>query len=572
MSELIDLVASRLVGADDGEPRALASLLGALERVAGPLAPAVAWATGLLVLTLERGGTCLPLDEVAAMPESRLLPSDLADLDAEGWRARLAGELVGDGSDEPVRPLALVGDRLYFDRYARLEDRIAAALTAPAPATGADHWHRVAEAADDDGVRAVALALAERRVHLLSGGPGTGKTTSVARLLAAIARAHGPGALADVAVVAPTGKAAERLARSLASGAPGGWAPAPTTLHALLGIGPDHRHRRGRPPLAARLVVCDETSMVDVASLDELLGALAPECRLLLVGDPDQLQSVDLGSVMGDLVAAPSLSRTTLREVRRVEGASAATRASLLELFADVREGNAARVLERLRAHAPGTDFLAIGESPTTGALATVLDEAVERAHALGRIARGDGATPLPEALESVMVLCAQHEGPLGRRWWSDRIAERVGQRLGPVPGVGVPVLVTRTDRANGVVNGDTGLVRESARGAVLHRPDRDLEDVPVATLTHWQPWWAMTIHKSQGSEFDHVVVVVPPGSRLVSRELLYTALTRARSRVSVVARPEDVLDAVARPVRRLTGLTAAVVRWSSSPRPTIGP
>ena len=375
-----------------------------------------------------------------------------------------------------------------------------------------------------------------------------------------------------MAVAAPTGKAAERLARSLASGAPGGGALAPTTLHALLGIGPDHRHRRGRSPLAARLVVCDETSMVDVATLDELLGALAPECRLLLVGDPDQLQSVDLGSVMGDLVAAPSLSRTTLREVRRVEGASAAARASLLELFADVREGNGPRVLERLRADSPGTAFLPIGESPTTGALATVLDEAVERAQSLARIARGEETASLLEVLESVMVLCAQHEGPLGRRWWSDRIAERAGQRLGPVPGVGVPVLVTRTDRANGVVNGDTGLVRESRRGAVLHRPDRDLEDVPVATLTHWQPWWAMTIHKSQGSEFDHVVVVIPPGSRLVSRELLYTALTRARSRVSVVARPEDVLDAVARPVRRLTGLTAAVARWSSTPRRTIGP
>ena len=554
MSELAARVARVLAGPDGEGAGPIRVLLDALELASGPLEPAVAWAAGLLVRTLEAGGTCLVLSDLADIARARGLPEDLARLDTAGWRARLAGPSVGDGSEVPVRPLALVGERLYFDRYARMEARLAAALTAP---VGSDpFWSRVAEVAHDDVVARVASSLATRRVHLLSGGPGTGKTTSVAALLDAIERAHGPSGLDGVALVAPTGKAAERLALVLA---PATIVDRPRTLHSLLGVGPEHPHRRERAALEVRLVICDETSMVDVALLDELLAALGPECRLLLVGDPDQLQSVELGSVMGDLVAAPALTRTTLRGVRRVEGASARARETLLALFDDVREGRASAVLESLRARGPGVELVAL-EDGAVPALAPVLDEGLARALTLRRLARGElDRTRLTAVLESVMVLCAQHEGPLGRRWWVERVAERLELRPGPVPEVGTPVLVTRSDRAIGVVNGDTGLVVEHARGPVLRRHGGDAQDVPVATLAHWQPWWAMTIHKAQGSEFDHVVVVIPPGSRLVSRELLYTALTRARARVSVVARPADVLEAVARPVRRSTGLTASI-------------
>jgi exodeoxyribonuclease V alpha subunit len=161
------------------------------------------------------------------------------------------------------------------------------------------------------------------------------------------------------------------------------------------------------------------------------------------------------------------------------------------------------------------------------------------------------------------MVLTAQHHGDFGRHWWVRLIADTIGIGIGGSPrNVGVPVLVTQTDRGANLVNGDDGIVRATPDGELVFDT---MGSFPVrlrpAAVTHWQPWYAMTIHKSQGSEFQRVVVSVTPGTRLLSRELLYTALTRAKEGVTIVATPEDLRLAIDRPVVRLTGLAEALRR-----------
>jgi exodeoxyribonuclease V alpha subunit len=296
----------------------------------------------------------------------------------------------------------------------------------------------------------------------------------------------------------------------------------------------------------------------------------------VLVGDPNQLQSVDVGSVMSDLVQAGAsheelgsgsggVHLVTLETPYRV--ASASGRATLLEWFKSVREGLQDEALALLEGANPAVTFLDVATLGADEASAAVWESVVGRARSLRALAQSpnDGADHLAAidvAMHDVMVLTAQHQGELSRTWWVQRIADAVGMSVDGAPSApGVPVLVTHTDRGNGVTNGDTGLIVRR-HGELVYVPvpaTTEQAMLPAASVHQWQPWWAMTIHKSQGSEFDDVVVSITPGSRLVSRQLFYTAITRAKRSVTVIGLRDDIARAISEPARRFTGLTEQI-------------
>jgi exodeoxyribonuclease V alpha subunit len=512
---------------------------------------------------------------------------------------------VGDGGPDD-RPLRLVGTGLYLDRYWRDEVSVASDLIArssaePLSAEEALLYDGLARLFQDDlgGLQRTAAEIAVRRhFSVIAGGPGTGKTTTVARLLALLeeqaAISGGPPLL--VALAAPTGKAAARMAeavhaegrkldvdevvraRLLTLGA--------STVHRLLGRHPasaNHfRHNRDNR-LPHDVVIVDETSMMSLPLMARLLEAVQEDARLVLLGDQEQLASVEAGAVLGDIVgpAAASLSAasgtspvgeciTVLRTNHRFRG-------PLAELASAVRAGDEDAVLAALSEGPAGpegpeapsiTRWLAVD-------VASADDAALEPVHsavcALGRLLadagrHGDGNGAL-DALGQLRLLCAHRAGPAGASTWNARVERWVAD--GPVSSeggwyVGRPVIVTQNDYSLGLFNGDTGVVIARPDGGltVAFRRGAEIVTVSPSRLAAVDTAFAMTAHRAQGSEFDEVVVLLPPASsRILTRELLYTAVTRARRSVVLVGTEESVRAAVSRPIARASGLTARL--WS---------
>ena len=520
----------------------------------------------------------------------------------EAWVAAVAAHpLTAVGPDGPAdRPLRLIGTCLYLDRYWRHERAITADLLAraggPPPAVDAtalaDGLDRLfpspppsdptpdADGIDpdaDDQRRAAATAV-ERRFSVVAGGPGTGKTTTVARILVLL---HEQAAAAGappprVALAAPTGKAAARLTEAVHAEAvdldtdetilAALRATSASTLHRLLGWRPGSRSRfrhDAANQLPHNVVIVDESSMVGLSMMAKLLDAVRPTARLVLVGDPRQLASVEAGAVLGDIVASPLPGSTVLRRVHRF-GGSIATVAQAIEA------GDGDAVVDALRN--PGADdvtWLEIDDDadPTTApALTAVRAAVVDTARAVVAAAEvGDAAGAL-EALRAVQVLCAHRRGPAGAARWRAEIERWLRSTI---PGYGAgpwypgrPLMVTENDYALGVFNGDSGVVIDAGDGvlrAVFERRGEPLVVRPTR-LAAIESLYAITIHKAQGSQFGHVVVRLPdPGSPVLTRELLYTAVTRAQHRLTVLGTEAAVRAAVARPVARASGLTAAL-------------
>ena len=547
---------------------------------------ATLWAVALLLTVMEKGGTCLPLASIANLPETARIPEELRNLSVAEWTARLTGDVFGDGGDA-ARPLVVAHERLYFDRLYRLERDVARRLLAP---LGDDalreplKWRQevagvFGASSDTAGQREVAEQVFARRVSVVAGGPGTGKTHTVAQLLVALHRAT--GGRASVKLCAPTGKAAQRIAESL-QGVIHKIDPdlatelleriSPTTIHRALGITPLAARRRHTEPLHVDFVIVDETSMVDLALFDELLRAISDHTRIILVGDPNQLQSVDVGTVMSDLVDAmgDGLPGVTLEHVFRLDSNTELTdagRQQMLNFFDAIRHGRHDEALGLLDSGSQFLTHIAPDEHGQIPDDLPVLGPVFARAQRLRELAAaGEPATAWNGVLTSTMVLCAQHRGDLSREWWVSRVAGHLSTPLGSAPSsVGLPVLITANDRVNGVTNGDTGLIVTGPAGQPVYRPSHSLGstenddtapgDLSPTAVHEWQPWWAMTIHKSQGSEFDSVVVSITPGTRLLSRELLYTAVTRAKKDVTIIGTRDDIAHAITTPAKRYSGL-----------------
>jgi exodeoxyribonuclease V alpha subunit len=536
--------------------------------------PLVALAVAFVVRAVRGGSVCVDLASVAD-PE---LP-DLPWPEPDAWCAAvLASGLTS--ADRPVLRV-LEGDDarlLYLDRYWREEEQVHADLVGrPAGADGPDEtWlaaalDRVFPVEGYDEQRAAARVAQTRATTVLTGGPGTGKTTTVAALLALCAE---QAELAGrpplrIALAAPTGKAAARLQQAVEQEV----ADLPAsdrarladvkavTLHRLLGARPDtssrfRHHRDNRLP--HDVVVVDETSMVSLTMMARLLEAVRSGSRLILVGDPFQLTSVEAGAVLADLVEA-------VQEKTRIGVAALVTShrfgESIGGLAEAVRRGDADEAVALLEA---GGDHVAMLDVPDPAAAirGLVAPHALE---VLRTAERGEAERAL-RLLEQKRLLCAHREGPYGVRHWNAQVERWLGEETGePIWSTwyaGRPLLVTANDYGLGIYNGDVGVaVRPPDRSP--HRGLRaaidastGLLDLATSRVAQVETMHALTIHKSQGSQADEVVVVLPPPeSRLLTRELFYTAITRARERVVVVGSPGDVRAAIDRRAVRATGL-----------------
>ncbi len=549
------------------------------------------------------GNTCLDLARAAG--RDLLVTSEHQTLfrapALEAWLAGLRARFVGTAG--AYQPLVLDGRRLYLHRHWREETWIATALTARMEAVQVDPaWLRrrldtlFGRLAPQDaayGQRlAVAMALT-RRLAVLTGGPGTGKTTTVIRLLALLLE---QAPQTRIALAAPTGKAAARMAESIAAqiGALQGVSEpvrahiprTAATLHRLLGWrGGSYTHdRENLLPLDCLIV--DESSMIDQGLMASVLAALPETARLILLGDREQLASVEAGSVLGDITGrgAPlALSRRRARQLAAVMGGPLpehlvapeappiadhiawlrhshrfARGGGIGRLAHAVNQADVEAVEALMDAGDPELDWRLVDAGPPPRA---VLDWAL--AHYLPVFDATDAAEALGR-FESARILTALRDGPWGEaalRQAFHAALLRHGRATGTdarQPYRGLPVLILRNDYETGLFNGDTGIFWPDADGR-LHawfRREGTLEGFGLHQLPSWQPAWTLTVHRSQGSEYDEVLLVLPPqDAPVVTRELIYTGITRARRRCTLVCHRERLLQDIARRVTRDSGL-----------------
>ena len=562
---------------------------------------------GSVVLDLGTAATSISADAddgVAQAPTVEL-PWPTGD-----WAARCrASALLQQGP-----AVRMDGDRMWLDRYWRQEQLVATELVTRAadrpfdldlPALAADLADLFPLAEDRDQKRAAAVA-ALSRVSVVAGGPGTGKTTTIARLLAVLQRQQ---PTLRIALAAPTGKAAARMEEAVRSAA-GTLTPADvtvlasltaSTLHRLLGRRPGRRsrfwHDRANR-LPYDVVVIDECSMVSLTLMARLLEALAPHTRLVLVGDPDQLASVEAGAVLGDLVDRDDAGPVTagfaellgqvlpddvLDDRRAVAAASSLREAVVLlsvahrfdgateiaELAELIRRAQGPEALALLRSGVGGLSFTEVGDDLPVTVTQRLQRELLGYESAIITAARAGQVDQALEGLERHRLLCAHRVGVRGVRHWTTLVEgglighNLVGDRRADGYYPGQPLLVTSNDYETGLYNGDTGIVieRDGKRLAVFRRGGDPIE-VPLVRLSDVRPLHAMTVHRAQGSQFAHVTVLLPlASSPLATRETLYTAVTRAMGKVHVIGSSEAVLAAIAKPVARATGLRERLQR-----------
>ena len=561
--------------------------------------------------TRRRGHVCLPLASCAARrlldalgwhgePGDETPPGTAVDEELAEVRLPPLGELVAAAAASPVvavcgtggekaaggeqaavaavepAPLVLDDGRLYLRRVFEAERALAARLAAMARPAGApnrdlDEWVRRLFPADDAARQAAGLAVSGR-LCIVTGGPGTGKTTLAGRLLALLAAA-GLAAPRRIALATPTGKAATRLQQAVAAQlADAGEAaaslaaqpPRATTIHRLL-----READGGR--LALDLLLVDECSMLDLSLMERLLGLLPAQTRAILLGDAAQLASVQPGAVFSD-ICAEAAGATARCVVRLTRSHRFAADSGIGRLAAAVAAGDPDAALAALAAE----DDTAL--APLAGAAgfarlaadvaARDVAPLVQRWRQAPPVAATAAAAALPPPFASRRVLLAHRSGAFGVERFNRLVARALGLAgLAPPEDafhLGRPVIVTRNDPATGLANGDTGVVvAAEAGGRQVWFPDLAAPEgkpllIAPGRLPPHESFFALTVHRAQGSEYDEVAFVPGPAdSPLHSRELFYTAVTRARRKVVVYANAATVRASVARATERSSGLAA---------------
>lgn len=522
------------------------------------------------------------------------------------WEAALRkSPLVGSPGE--YRPLVLDhAHRLYLYRYweyeAHLVERIREALAAGREAPSSTMRAAVSRLFPDDKEGAIdwqkqaALVATGSRLSLITGGPGTGKTFTVARILALLLE-QARGQQLRIALSAPTGKAAARLQDSItrctqdlpcSQEVKDAIPSRASTVHRLLGTipgSPYFRHHRENP-LPFEVVVVDEASMVSLPLLSKLFAAVPLEARLILLGDQDQLASVDPGAVLGDMCAGGG-SRSTQNarigapvHAQRPSGNGLRMEEVIVALQKNYRFGGESGIGEASRAiqRGEGTRALEIMRSAGYGDIVwTSLPRDAQILPALApKIIAGYQpylhARSPEEALrcfEQFRVLCAVREGPYGVSTMNLLIERFLKEKKLIRPEgrwyAGRPLLITRNDYGVELFNGDIGVVLPDpedggALRAFFLGPEGTVRRVPLLRLPEHETVYAMTVHKSQGSEFEEVLLVLPDqASPVLTRELVYTGITRARKKVTVWGTEEVFETAVARRIERSSGLHEAL-------------
>jgi exodeoxyribonuclease V alpha subunit len=408
------------------------------------------------------------------------------------------------------------------------------------------------------------------KLQVITGGPGTGKTTIVANQL--VERlSQTPDEPVIVALAAPTGKAAKRMTEAMDAALTKANAPqhvrdvvlaAPaTTIHSLLGANPNRVDNRftynAGNKLKHNIVIVDETSMLSLSMMYHLLVALEDEAELILVGDPDQLASVEAGTVLADIVAGSPDSRIKrlTTQHRFKDSPNIVTAASA------IRDGDFSATLAAVTAG--GADVRWIDPTDAPELAAEVLDSVVEHAEHVMQLAKDGQLADALTLKAELQVLCAHRKGKMGVAGWNRVVEERLGLNASNQWYVGRPIIVTENDRTTALFNGDVAVVgSEDAHRVACFSTDPAKPAIPVTRLPNVETVHALTIHKSQGSEYDHVVVVLPDReSRILTRELLYTGVTRAKQRLTIIGSTESLQAAVGKPIRRATGLANRLQR-----------
>jgi len=571
----------------------------------------VARAFALASWAVAQGHTCLDL---------RHIPTALmsADNQAELRPALAASTLVGEPGQ--TCPLILDRDRLYLQRYHAYETRLAARLrelmaTAPEPVDvaallpgnglfpvdpanpTATNWQAVA-----------AFAALRHHFTVVSGGPGTGKTYTIVRLLrvlieAALSRCHTPPL---IALAAPTGKAAARMLDSVRSGlaemgADGTFdetaiarhiPETARTLHRLLGLNGTSTHARfdADNPLPYDVVIVDEASMVDLPMMAKLAEAVRHDARLILLGDRYQLASVESGAVLAELCGAAGVNRFTAAQHAAAPGLLTERSASPTHPLADhvitlqtSRRFNADSTIGQLAAAVNAGDIdatdallnaghadLVYHEHADERGLAPLMDTVAEDYARFQTIT--DPAIAIAE-LDRQIILTAVREGPAGSQTLNVGITDRLARHFDFAPTQtwyhGRPVMIRRNDYRTGLYNGDIGIALADGNGMirVWFAGNDGLRALLPSALPAHDTVYAMTIHKSQGSEFETVTMVLPaPDVPVLSRELVYTGLTRARAHLSIHANRQSIRQAVAHGVTRTSHLAALIATDPSGP------
>ena len=592
------------------------ALAQSLRRLDRDTPDAVLAAAALASLAVAKGHAGVRLGAADGLVEA-----EIAWPDADAWTRQLAASRWVDTPDDatavadPHAPLVLEGGLLYLRRYREYERALALGLqriaTQPVPEAGIEPlallFARLFPQATHDDRQARAAALALRHALLLvTGGPGTGKTTTTARLLVLlVAQAlHAGRASPRIALAAPTGRAAERMAESVrqavqalaAMGVDADLLAAlptsGTTLHRLLGTIPDSPRFRhdGDNPLPFDVVVVDEASMIDLPLMAKLVDAVASGTRLVLLGDPDQLPSVEAGDVLAAILGAvgegdamergdvdvlrPLLGDGDKTSVLAQEGGEArfpgirvhlqrgwrqSEALDLAPLAAAVREGDADAALAQLRA---GTLSNVHFHEGLADPLELQRDDLLAHFRALGH-----AATPADALAQStrLRLLTAVREGPQGARTLNARIERLLaeGGGAGRAPQghfQGQLLIVTENSYRHRLFNGDIGVCMRDAAGTLVAWFPGDDAGHPrafhPAALPAHESAFAMTVHKAQGSEFDTVWLLLPArGNRVLSRELVYTGITRARRALHVAGSEAVIREALARHAGRWSGL-----------------
>jgi len=618
---------------DAGELRRLSGAFARFIAAVGGASPALMLACVLLSELEGRGHSCLMLGELAADPctlmgwseeqwKSLSAPAGALPKNAAAWRAELgaADQVWQVGELDFDQPLVLDGDRLYLRRYWRDETLVADTIRSRAAelrAVDVPHVRQWIDILFASECRAqapdwqkLACAIALRgSLAIITGGPGTGKTYTAARLLALLFAVAPDAAQQRIALAAPTGKAAARLKQSIDKALTeladkvGGALPlreltarmgAARTLHSLLGARPDTRafsHHKGNP-LDVDVLIVDEASMVHLEMMAALLDALPPTATLILLGDKDQLASVEAGAVLGDLCrdaqaggytaatldyaqaasgetipdeftggAGPLAQQTVmLRHSRRFGG-------PIGQLALAVNAGDALRAEQVLRSGGEAVRWIEHAQQHLVVQLAGEGYQAYLQLIAQGAGAHEDGIRQVLHAFDAFRILCAVREGEWGVSGLNAAIEQKL-ETAGSIRRrgewyVGRPVMVTRNDYGTGVFNGDIGLtLADPARPGSLRvyflEGDK-VRSVLATRLRQVETAYAMTVHKSQGSEFRHTVLVLPrEGGAMVAQELVYTGITRASEVFTLVG---SLGEAIGRKTRRASGLRDMIER-----------